>query len=428
MFFVNHREGWLDYPGPLFNPKRLGSLLGIIVLVLTLGCGSEGSAEPITLVVVTSTPTALVKSTSTPLSMAIQSRPSPVLTATLTQELSTSTQELPTSTPIPDKIEETGICTLSGGEVVQKGWSGKDTGHNYCNQCMCMGAGLACTKMACPSLDLTPTSTHVPTTTKTSTPTVTFPLTPTQTPVPMVQSFVEWSNWETGEWIPNSTPPKCGPLEEMFDVVPIDVSIVNEFGRPGREGGNGSYYVAHGYLRPRNTPHDQIEVKFPADGFSLYAVNRRVEDYYIEEKETDTVYHIADDEEQVKLEFHHPCGIKIMLDHLAQVTNRWAEIIKDVPVLTNDSRVTFMGSGEHFVEAGEVLAHAIGHATNTYLDFGVYDLRTKNQSAEMLARDWPEYVSGASHGVCWTGLFGQEVQKTLEDLTAGSVSTSDFCE
>ena len=391
------------------------------MLVLTLGCGSEGPTEPITLVVLTPTPTVLVKSTPTALPTATQSRPSPAPTSTLTQER-------PTSTPMPDKIEEASICMLTGGEVVQKGWSGKDTGYNYCNRCMCMSPGLACTKMACPPLDLTPTSTPIPTATKTSTSTGIFPLKSTQTPVPIVQSFVEWSNWETGEWIPSSTPPKCGPLEEMFDGIPIDIRIVNEFGRPGREGGNGSYYVAHGYLRPGNTPHDQIEVKFPAEGFSLYAVNRRVEDYYIEEKETDTVYHIADDEVQVKLEFHHPCGIKIMLDHLAQITNRWAEIIKDVPVLTNDSRVTFMGSGEHFVEAGEVLAYAIGHATNTYLDFGVYDMRTKNQSAEMLARDWPEYVSGASYGVCWTGLFGPKVEKILEDLTTGSVSTSDFCD
>ena len=63
----------------------------------------------------------------------------------------------PTSPPTPTPTS-TGICTLTGGEVVEQGWTGKDTGSNNCNQCMCLSAGLACTKMACP-----PTQPQVPT-------------------------------------------------------------------------------------------------------------------------------------------------------------------------------------------------------------------------------------------------------------------------
>jgi hypothetical protein len=43
-------------------------------------------------------------------------------------------------------------CTLSGGEVVEAGWSGKDTGSNFCNICTCredFPSGLACTEMSC---------------------------------------------------------------------------------------------------------------------------------------------------------------------------------------------------------------------------------------------------------------------------------------
>ena len=40
-------------------------------------------------------------------------------------------------------------CVLSGGEIVNDGWAGKDTSDNYCNQCRCMNGALACTKMAC---------------------------------------------------------------------------------------------------------------------------------------------------------------------------------------------------------------------------------------------------------------------------------------
>lgn len=68
--------------------------------------------------------------------------------------MSVSTPIPPAMTPEAKKTEEGAACTLSGGEVVKKGWSGKDTGANYCNQCMCLDAGLACTKMACPAVQL----------------------------------------------------------------------------------------------------------------------------------------------------------------------------------------------------------------------------------------------------------------------------------
>ena len=40
-------------------------------------------------------------------------------------------------------------CTLSGGETVESGWSGEDTGDNYCNSCFCSNGVLGCTEMAC---------------------------------------------------------------------------------------------------------------------------------------------------------------------------------------------------------------------------------------------------------------------------------------
>ena len=37
----------------------------------------------------------------------------------------------------------------SVGETVESGWSGEDTGDNYCNICFCSNGVLGCTKMAC---------------------------------------------------------------------------------------------------------------------------------------------------------------------------------------------------------------------------------------------------------------------------------------
>merc|ERR1740123_1935848 len=40
-------------------------------------------------------------------------------------------------------------CTLTGGETVAHAWSGKDTGSNSCNQCICSNGKLMCTRMGC---------------------------------------------------------------------------------------------------------------------------------------------------------------------------------------------------------------------------------------------------------------------------------------
>lgn len=40
-------------------------------------------------------------------------------------------------------------CTLTGGETVPPTWTGNDTGDNYCNECQCKDGDLMCTKLAC---------------------------------------------------------------------------------------------------------------------------------------------------------------------------------------------------------------------------------------------------------------------------------------
>ena len=64
-----------------------------------------------------------------------------------------------TAEAIENQIAEGSTCTLSGGEVVQDGWQGNDTGNNHCNSCNCNNGPLACTKMACmPIIPPTPTA------------------------------------------------------------------------------------------------------------------------------------------------------------------------------------------------------------------------------------------------------------------------------
>ena len=97
------------------------------------------------------------------------------------------------------------VCELTGGETVQSGWTGKDTGNNSCNSCFCTNGVLGCTRMACPAhqvssdskpvptRQITPTSKPLtitntpylsPTNTPTSVPTATSVPTPTPKPIP----------------------------------------------------------------------------------------------------------------------------------------------------------------------------------------------------------------------------------------------------
>ena len=98
-------------------------------------------------------------------------------------------------------------CKLTGGETVQSGWTGPDTGDNSCNRCFCTNGVLGCTKMAClahqgssdskpvPTPQVAPTSkpsitTNTPIPAPTNTPTLvpTPTSVPTPTPVPAATS------------------------------------------------------------------------------------------------------------------------------------------------------------------------------------------------------------------------------------------------
>ena len=68
-------------------------------------------------------------------------------------------------------ISTQAACKLTGGETVQSGWTGKDTGNNSCNSCFCTNGALGCTKMACPAHQVSSDSKPVPTPTPTLAPT-----------------------------------------------------------------------------------------------------------------------------------------------------------------------------------------------------------------------------------------------------------------
>ena len=94
-----------------------------------------------------------------------------------------ATENQPTFNDNSSMDNSDNFCTLNSGEEVEEGWSGNDTGSNFCNKCRCMNGNLACTRMACIPKPLPPTSTSVPPTATLVPPTPTL-VPPTVTPVP----------------------------------------------------------------------------------------------------------------------------------------------------------------------------------------------------------------------------------------------------
>ena len=277
-----------------------------------------------------------------------------------------------------------------------------------------------------------PTASPAPTVTPSPAPTLSINMSspsnriPTTTVVPEPTSAsineptIRWNFMnESQSWESNSNPPECGDIDDLFTVFPVDINNVTQFARPGRLG-TGNYddavYIAHSALRTDNSSHADQPIKFPAKGFSLASAAQRFESRY-----SDLV--------QIKLEFIHPCGLQVRLDHLNSLTGRWSEILRDLPLNEDsNSRITFFPQGVHLVGEGELLSYGIGHPTNVYLDFGVYDLRSKNNIHEYIANEWPDYVGQGDYGICWAGFFGDEIESALHALPAGANPDSDYCD
>ncbi|SVA98635.1 uncharacterized protein METZ01_LOCUS151489, partial [marine metagenome] len=76
--------------------------------------------------------------------------PAPNIDATVEAKVA---QERAVNATVQAKVSSTtqAACKLTGGETVESGWTGEDTGNNYCNSCFCTNGVLGCTKMGCPA-------------------------------------------------------------------------------------------------------------------------------------------------------------------------------------------------------------------------------------------------------------------------------------
>ncbi len=211
-------------------------------------------------------------------------------------------------------------------------------------------------------------------------------------------------------WTPVGTPPVCP--EPLVLSSPVDLAKATSILYPGQMRGND--YKAHGGFRFDTSSNEDITVRAPLNAVVVDGSR------YFEQGEV-----------QYLLSFIAPCGIMYRFDHLLTLDAKFAGIAEQFPAAKEgDSRTTPVNPPVS-VTAGEIIATAVGFKKNRNVgvDWGVYDLRKKNEKAQdtVWAR---EHSTLAQHAICWFGLLSREDEARVRSLPAAdsvSGAKSDYC-
>ena len=167
--------------------------------------------------------------------------------------------------------------------------------------------------------------------------------------------------WEYDDgWSSQGDPPACP--DPLILKSPVDVSLATSILYPGQI--RGGAFNPHGGFRFDNSKKEDIIVRAPLDG-------------YIREGSR----YLQDGEVQYLFDFVNPCGIWYRFDHLYKLSPKLAAIAETFPEpVEGDSRTTGVQDAE--VVEGEIIGEQVGVEGNVFLDFGVYDLRQKNDASK----------------------------------------------
>jgi hypothetical protein len=192
---------------------------------------------------------------------------------------------------------------------------------------------------------------------------------------------------------------------------PVDLSRVTSILYPGQE--RGGNYKAHGGFGFDNATDNSVTVKIPLDG-----------------KITRVVRYREIGEVQYLFEFEGNCGVSFRFDHLRKLTAKFEAVVSVFPI-KEDTR-TDLVNPPVAVTVGEVIATEVGFLNNVSVDFGVYDMRQKNEASKNPA--WASAHSqfpADSYGICWLNSLPQadSVAVNLLPSRDGSKNgqTSDYC-
>jgi hypothetical protein len=191
---------------------------------------------------------------------------------------------------------------------------------------------------------------------------------------------------------------------------PVDLSKVTSILYPGQE--RGGNYKAHGGFGFDNATDNLVTVKVPLSG-----------------KITRVVRYKELGEIQYLFEFEGNCGVSFRFDHLRKLTAKFEAVVNAFPI-KEDTRTDPVNPPVP-VTVGEVIATEVGFLNNVSVDFGVYDMRQKNEASKDPA--WASAHSqfpADSYGICWLNSLPQSdslAVKLLPSRDAKNGKTSDYC-
>jgi hypothetical protein len=191
---------------------------------------------------------------------------------------------------------------------------------------------------------------------------------------------------------------------------PVDLSKVTSILYPGQE--RGGNYKAHGGFGFENATDNSVTVKIPLNG-----------------KITRVVRYKEMGEIQYLFEFEGDCGVSFKFDHLRKLTPKFEAVVNAFPI-KEDTR-TDPVSPPVPVMVGEVIATEVGFLNNVSVDFGVYDMRQKNEASKDPA--WASAHSEFpldSYGICWFDSLPEADSLAVQSLPSRDGTngkTSDYC-
>ena len=191
---------------------------------------------------------------------------------------------------------------------------------------------------------------------------------------------------------------------------PVDLSKVTSILYPGQE--RGGNYKAHGGFGFENATDNSVTVTIPLSG-----------------KITSVVRYKEMEEIQYLFEIEGDCGVSFRFDHLRKLTPKFEAVVNAFPI-KEDTR-TDPVSPPVPVLVGEVIATEVGFLNNVFVDFGVYDMRQKNEASQDPA--WASVHSQFpthSYGICWLDSLSQAdsvAVKSLPSRDANNGTKSDYC-
>lgn len=224
-------------------------------------------------------------------------------------------------------------------------------------------------------------------------------------------SSVLWSQ-DGKEWKAMGSVPKCED-KITFDS-PVDLELATNILYPGQT--RGGDFKAHGGFILGKSDSNEVNVTLPM-GANIYQGAR-----YIEAGEL-----------QILLDFVTPCGIMFRYDHLAAVSSELQVFIDELPQPQKDDTRTTQFKNQKFFQADTLIATKVGfvNTNNKSFDFGVYDLRAKNEASKdtQWANQYSNKATQAFYGVCWLNYLTTEDKQIAIELPGPGTEgkTSVYC-